>query len=251
MAFREVLTVTANLATSRPGVATRTSTALRPPATVVAAGQPAALIGSPRSSSAPPRGGPNSASRSRANAEPSCPTARPSRSGVSWTSASKTRATCAASPRVGSSTSARSRGSTRGSSCCTTGSAYASVLPEPVGAQTQTSPHKPDAWLARASGTTLACTGKQRLTPIRWSAASSRASSRRDCTRRFGVLPMIVAFARCIHSGSSPSSHASCVPLGARRARRHRQSPPSPAHCYSRGDPQSRVSRLQVAGRGQ
>ena len=44
MAFREVLTVTANLATSRPGVATRISTALRPPATVVAAGQPAAEL---------------------------------------------------------------------------------------------------------------------------------------------------------------------------------------------------------------
>ena len=66
--------------------------------------------------------------------------ARPTRSDVPWHSVLKTRCTCIASPHVGTRTcSARSRGTMRSTRCSSTGSAYASVLPEPVGALTQMS----------------------------------------------------------------------------------------------------------------
>eukprot|EP00964_Phaeocystis_antarctica_P112636 scaffold76765_cov59-Phaeocystis_antarctica.AAC.2 len=153
-------------------------------------------------------GGPRSSARSTSNGRPSCPTARPTRSGVGLQSAAKTLCTCTASPRVGSSTRARRRGTTRPSSCCTTGRAKASVLPLPVGAETRTSPPQPHACAARTRGTTVLCTGKQRRTPIAASAPTSRGSRSRSSS---GLVasPMTVACAWRIQSGRSDSSATS------------------------------------------
>eukprot|EP00962_Isochrysis_galbana_P031739 scaffold10356_cov118-Isochrysis_galbana.AAC.11 len=67
------------------------------------------------------------------------------------------------------------------------------------------SPATPAAAEARTMGTTVACTGKQRRTPIRSTAASRRGSRAR--ARIGGVCsPMMRALADRIHGGSSDSS---------------------------------------------
>mmetsp|Transcript_37268 Transcript_37268/g.116707 ORF Transcript_37268/g.116707 Transcript_37268/m.116707 type:complete len:214 (-) Transcript_37268:353-994(-) len=191
--------------TSRPGVATSTSTADWPPPPPA---PPPTLPPPP-----PPlrprgaaRGAPSKSARSSSQDAPSMPTARPTSSGVSAARVARTPCTCTASARVGSSTSARSRRTADlPSRCCSSGRAYASVFPDPVGAQQQMSPAEEEAAEASTIGTTAAWTGKQRRTPMRPSAASSRRSS---ASALIGGVwsPMMRAAAVRIQSGSPASS---------------------------------------------
>jgi hypothetical protein len=172
--------------TSRPGVATRTSTADEPART--------------------------SDDRSRSHDTPSCPAARPMVRGVSAARSAKMRKTWTARERVGRRTSARRRVTTRGSSDCSTGSAYASVLPEPVGAHTATSASTWAACAASTIGTTAACTGKHLRTPVRRRAAMRAGSRPRESSP--GVRgSMIVAFFWRIHAGIAASSSSAAPTL--------------------------------------